>query len=153
MDQNPYSPTRAPLGDEQPPGSPLKAVFVGFVVDLGGTIAASIVIGIAYALFAAVPDTIEGVEQSLQWPEWLTTLASGVGLGFSILGGYTCARIVRRNEYRWGGVLGACVFVAGLLLGTAETAPEEELFLGAVSIAGTLFGAHLGRSRPTAPTA
>lgn len=126
-------------------------MFVGFVVDLGGTIAASIVISLAYAIFIAAPSSTDGPTPPLVWPEWLTTFASVVGLGFSVLGGYCCARIVRRNEYRWGAVLGMAVFVAGLLLGAGDTAPEEELFLGAVSVAGTLFGSHLGRAKPSAP--
>jgi hypothetical protein len=64
-----------------------------------------------------------------------------------VLGGFVCARIVQRDEYRWGGVLAACVFVAGMLLGGGSDAPENELVLGLVSVIATMFGAHLGRSR------
>jgi hypothetical protein len=155
VDNNPYSPSKANLRDQPPQaGSPLKAVAVGFVVDLGGTIAASIIIGIAYGLYAASgASTSDTATAPLNWPNWLSTTASMIGLGFSVLGGYCCARIVQRDEYRWGGVLAACVFVAGLLLGSGESAAEEDLFLGAVSVMGTMVGAHFGRTRqpPTSP--
>jgi hypothetical protein len=154
LETNPYSPSKANLREEPPPsGSPLKAVLVGFAVDLGGTIAASVVIGIAYGIFAASAAESGTASAPLAWPSWLTTATSIIGLGFSVLGGYCCARIVRRDEYRWGGVLAACVFIAGMMLGSGEAAPEEDLLLGAVSIIGTMVGAHLGRAKQPPPSA
>jgi hypothetical protein len=149
MNENPYSPTKSKLRDGPPaPGSPLKAVLVGFAVDLGGTIAFSIVAALLFGILAGITAAPDGATpDQIAFPSWLTTISSIVGGGFSVLGGFVCARIVQRDEYRWGGVLAACVFVAGMLLGGGSDAPENELLLGLVSVIATMFGAHLGRSR------
>jgi MFS family permease len=152
MNDNPYRPTRSTLTDgPKPPGSPLKAVLSGFAVDLGGTIAFSIVVGILYAVFSASGGTDTATDSATlpPYPSWLQHLLTIAGGAFSVLGGFVCSRIVQRNEYRWGAVLAALVFIVGMLLSGVSDAPEDEIFLGLVSVMATMFGAHLGRSKPS----
>src|SRR5690349_20937062 len=100
---NPYrAPTAAVRDPPPPPRSPILAMVAGLAVDIGGSMLASIVIGIVYAVVLAsrgmAPEEVGKILTALDPSSGYFILSSAIGFGFSLLGGYVCARIARRDE-------------------------------------------------------
>lgn len=154
----PDDPYQAPAVDltappePRQPGATWKAVLLGLLIDIGGSVAFSTLLalgfGIALSLGGLPPTQLEGEIQRLQQPFsgfWLTCIA--VGLGFSLLGGYVCARIAHRPTLRPVCVLAACSFVFGALLGGLANGWILFLLLAASGIAFNLLGGWLYQRR------
>jgi hypothetical protein len=151
---NPFTPPRAPVADpdENAPGSPIKAVAFGFGVDTLGTFLGGIVLSVVYGVYLVSTGTPADEVASAMSSErfsgfwWLAFL---VGSGFSALGGYVCARIAKRSEYR----LGSFMAVFSILLGVGmqllqESASMDEATLNALVTWGSVIaGAYLGVQR------
>ncbi|WP_162143303.1 hypothetical protein [Chitinilyticum aquatile] len=150
----PDDPYQAPAVDltappePRQPGALWKAVLFGVLIDTGGTLAfvtlLALGLGIALSVAGLPPAQLEGEIQRLQQPFsgfWLTSIA--VGLGFSLLGGYVCARIAHRPSLRPVYVLAACSFVFGALLGGLTNGWILFLLLSASGIASNLLGGWL----------
>ena len=146
---NPYAPPNTRVADPPPkPGSPTKAVSLGLLVDMGGTMALGIAIGFVYSVqLAASGKTAEEIEAAV-----LIGITTGlgfvillaIGCAFSVLGGYVCARISRRTDYRLGFVMGAISVVAGLLLAWTSYSPVEHILLAGLNVACILGGVKFG---------
>ena len=86
-------------------------------------------------------ETLGGERFSLLW--WIGFVVGG---GFSALGGYVCARIAKRSEYR----LGSFMAVFSILLGVAmqlfqDSASMDEATVSALVTWGCVIaGSHLG---------
>ena len=159
---NPFTPPRAPVTDpdENAPGSPLKAVAFGFGVDTLGTFLGGIVLSIAYGVWLVSTGTptgelagaLSGERFSAFW--WLGFLMGG---GFSALGGYVCARIAKRSEYRLGSFMAALSILLGVGMQLLqESGSMDEATLGALVTWGCVIaGAHAGvlRNRRGVPPA
>jgi hypothetical protein len=149
---NPYSPPEARVADPPPkPASAVKAVLLGFFVDVGGSIVSSLVLTIGYAFVLAsqgrsqaeIQDTLQtGSDSGAGF-----ALAAVVGCACSVLGGYVCARVSRRADYRLGAVLAALSVTAGLLLGGGGYSAAGNVLMGAVTFACVLLGTHYGARR------
>lgn len=106
------------------PGSPLKAILSGLAVDLGGTAVLGIVLENLYVL------TLKGqgmgaaeIEEAMRHIPAASTigvLSIVLGAVMSVAGGYVCARIVLRDEYRVGGVMASVSALLGLLLSSGD---------------------------------
>ena len=147
-----HDPFTAPSSNVDMPdtarGSAAKAVVLGLMTDIGGSMLSSLAFFMFYgAYLGATGGTADD----------LMTLARGngidspmalalalVGCMFSVLGGYVCARIAKHSEYKLGLVLAACSVVAGLSLGgVGEPDPMAGLF-SLLTVASVMTGAHLG---------
>lgn len=78
------------------PGSSVKAVSVGLVVDVAGSIVVGAVPLLIYGfMHAAEPTNRESVDAALSAPvsviSWTGAATVGVDWMFSVLGGYLCA--------------------------------------------------------------
>jgi hypothetical protein len=156
MDHNPYTPPDAALADQPPPpGSPWKAIGLGLLTDIGGTLLASMVLAIAFGIAMSAqgqgPEEIEAAMSAPFLDSWLSTAATLVGLGFSVAGGYVCARIVRRSELKFGAVQGVLATVLGFALAGQSQADDRPFLLASISfvavLAGALWGQHRNRAR------
>jgi hypothetical protein len=150
MSDNHYTPPEAVVADQAPlPGSPVKAIALGMLVDIGGTIAVGSVISIVYAIVLAQQGmTQEQVMEAMQDAPILSTyglISTVVGLAFSVLGGYVCARIVKRSELRMGAIMAAISTVLGLLLSGGETSAPKIVTLLLLGITAVMVGAWQGR--------
>lgn len=106
------------------PGSPLKAILSGLAVDLGGTAVLGIVLENLYVL------TLKGqgmgaaeIEEAMRHIPAASTigvLSIVLGALMSVAGGYVCARIVLRDEYRVGGVMASVSVLLGLALSSND---------------------------------
>jgi len=126
-------------------------VLLGLLADFGGTIALSVLIALVYgiqlAAYGSTAEEIEAASKSLppdSWAFWAGTIG---GAGFSVLGGYVCARIAGQSEYSLGVILAAISVVLGLMLGGGGVDVGLQFVLYAVSVACVIGGAHLGKTR------
>jgi len=140
-------------GDRRPrtplsAGSPLRAVLTGVAVDIGG----SAVIGFVLAAIYALQLESQGVSEAdmreamSHIPPDSAVAVAGTLLGaiVSVFAGYVCARIVRRDEYRYGAAMTAIVAVYGLVIDGGGTVDEMALLFTACTIACNLLGVKFG---------
>jgi hypothetical protein len=147
---NPYAPPQAALKDAPPAaGSAIKAVTLGLLADIGGTFAAVMVFMVIYGIaLGASGGSLEELEAGAgSTDSWLFYATSAIGLAFSVLGGYVCARIARRSEMKLGAVLAAISAVSGFILAGDSYQLGTLLSLSIASIGAVLIGARLGLAR------
>jgi peptidoglycan/LPS O-acetylase OafA/YrhL len=142
---------RDPLPAPRPPRSAIVAVVAGLGVDLGGTLVSSVIVAVLYTLALVVfgGDPFGPNQPALGIVGFFT------GGGFSFLGGYVCARIVRRNERRVTVIMASISTTAGLLMALlsawAAGAAPTSWGWRAIELAATFLlvtaGGELGRRR------
>lgn len=152
-----HDPYRPPASDLTPRverrGSAVKAVVLGSLADIGGSFAAGIIITFAYGFALGVSglnaDQITAALTSIQADSWVSIIGMIVGGGFSVLGGYLCARIARHSEYRLGAIVAIISSAGGHLMGGQSNAGLE-LALVAATVASVMLGAWIGavKNRP-----
>ena len=147
--KNPYNPPGATVSDpEARPGSPVKAVLLGALVDIVGTLVVGTLVAVTYgaslAASGASVEEIAAMSSDVPVDSWLFIVGLLVGCGFSLLGGYVCARIAKRSEYKLGCILGGISVVAGLLMAMGEVSLAIDLGLILATFAAVLLGSHLG---------
>ena len=147
---NPYAAPDAKLADPAAgPGSAFKAVSLGLVADLGGSVGAALALALAYGVVLGISgasqEEIEAATVSTDsWFFYLTTL---VGFGFSVLGGYVCARIAKRSEYKLAAVLAGISVLLGLVFTFAQYSVLMNVVLAVAGAAAVMLGARLGCAR------
>jgi hypothetical protein len=153
MSSDPYLPPGAPLGDrdDRKRGSTLWAVFLGVVTDIGGSIAAGIVIML---LLPGASQPVPGTDPSVPAAPgngflWFSLL---VGLCFTGLGGHVAARVANNREYYHALLVGVASLVIGELmiaLGN-DTYPLAHRLIGdLLVIPAALVGGHVRRKQKT----
>jgi hypothetical protein len=151
---NPFAPPEAPVADHPTPkpGSALKAILLGLAVDIGGTLIASLAIGIVFSLSLASSGASEGdiTARLANFGKqgWEYAVGVVIGCGFSILGGFVCARISRRTDYRLGVILALLSLALGLLLTVGTETEPSDFVEAAASVACVLIGYRFGKPRP-----
>lgn len=146
---NPYAPPSAAVQDlSERAGSPLKAIALGLLVDVGGTTVGSLLLGAIYGIALAASgaslDELAAAGEGPATDSWLFWISTAMGLVFSVLGGYVCARIARRNELRLGAILAALSALLGYLIASGHYELGTFLSLTIASIAAVIGGARLG---------
>ncbi len=127
-------------------GSPIKAIAIGLVIDIGGSFLSASILAIAYgALLAYRGFSAEEMEHHLLNLDpystfYMITMAAG-GL-MTALGGYVCARIVNRSEYKFTFILGFISAAIGNLF-SEHYSTLEGITLGILTLGCALFGAWL----------
>lgn len=152
---NPFDPPKSRVTDDgTQAGSTAKAVILALLVDIGGSVLASFVFAIAYSTYMSAGgmpvDRIEAELSRDMQQGWGFAFGTMLGLGFSVLGGYVCARISRRQDLRLAYVVGGLSAAFGLVLGWDALSLVMHIPMAAAGIAAVVFGARLGR--PPAPT-
>lgn len=149
---NPYAPPEATVKDlPAKAGSAFKAVALGFAADIGGTFLAGMVLALVYgAVLGASGASMEEIMASskeIGSDSWLFYVGTLVGLAFSVLGGYVCARIARRNEMKLGAILAGLSALVGVLF-SGEAYPLGTLLsLTLAGIGAVMIGARLGYAK------
>jgi type III secretory pathway component EscS len=152
MPDSPYAPPNSELGDvPQEAGSPVKALTLGFLTDIGGTIVISTVLSIVFSLIWANQGvSLEQVtarlqDQSLSNP--VALIGNVLGTLFSYLGGFVCARIVRRSEMRYAAILAVLNVLVGMAISPSATSPAWLALSYGASIAAILLGGAHARAK------
>ena len=147
-----YKPPEAEVRDgPRPRGSAIKGLLAGLAVDIAGTIAVGIVIGIGYAAVLGAGGRSEAEIRDALANASADGVVSGIGViggcAFSILGGYVCERIARRGDYRLGFVLGLLSVGTGFAMAGAAMSLPESLLLSLLTIGSVLLGTRLALER------
>lgn len=128
MSNNPFKPpdtdsTKNPRVPDVP-GSPLKAVLSGLAVDLGGSAVLGIVLDQVYGLTQGgqglASGEIDDAMQHIPTASAFGVLGIVLGALMSVAGGYVCARVVLRDEYRVGAAMAAVSMLLGLALSSSD---------------------------------
>ena len=156
--RNPYGAPEAKLADPAPrPGSPYKAVGLGLLTDFGGTFALSMLLTFIYGVMLAgsgvaqedLEAAIRSASTAGSWYFWAAAIG---GCGFSVLGGYVCARVAGQSEYTLGAILAAITVVLGLILfGDGGLDLGLSIVLNIATVAAVVLGAWLGKKRNRRP--
>lgn len=146
---NPYAPPQAALQDVPAgAGSPVKAVTLGLAADIGGTVAATLIFFVLYGIWlgatGADPEEINGM---LDTDSWLFWAATAVGLAFSVLGGYVCARIAKRAEMKLGAIVAVLSAAIGVLLSADQYQLGTQISMTLAAIGAVMAGARLGQAK------
>jgi len=153
-ERQPYEPPRSDVQDVVPiRPRPVKGIVVGAVVDLGGTLVASIVLSVIVSFRLAsqgmTPEEIQQALVNLSMTSGLSIFSMVLGTGFSVLGGYVCATYAKKDIYGCGVILGVIVCTAGIMMGGMQQSIAMDLLMVLVTFAAVLFGAWLyGRKHP-----
>jgi hypothetical protein len=149
---NPYAPPGAAVADPPAkPSSALKAVAFGLGVDIGGTLLGGIVLALIYGIVlgtsGADAEQIGAAMTNAGNDTWLSWLGTAIGLGFSALGGYVCARVARRSEMKLGAVLAFLSALIGVALAGEQYQLGTLASLTIASIGAVMIGARLGSAK------
>ena len=130
------------------PGSPLKAVLSGLAVDIGGSAVLGIVLDQVYALTLGGQGLTDGeiadVAQHMPPASAFGVLGILLGALMSVAGGYVCARIVLRNEYRVGGAMAAVSALLGLAFSSSDDPAGMTALLILCTVACNMLGVKYG---------
>jgi hypothetical protein len=152
VSQSPYTPPNAPIEDRGPEdaGSTLKAVAYGVLTDLVGTTVAGVALLIVFStILLGQGHTPDGLAAELLDSSTYMVVSLGVGLSFTVLGGYVAARVANRREYWHALIVGIIVLVIGELMVSADptSMPLSIRIIGDLLVVpAALFGAHLRRT-------
>ena len=149
--QNPYTPPEAKLEDERRPGSPMKAILVGLAADIGGSLAAGILLTVVYGIVlgasGASPDEIAAAAAAVSPGSWVFVAGVVMGCGFSVWGGYLCARIAGQREYRTGVVVAVISTAVAAVFGQDAYPAGINLALSIATFGAVMFGVRMGAAR------
>ena len=130
------------------PGSPLKAVLSGAAVDIVGTALLDIVLEHVYAMTLGgqglTNSEIEDAMQHMPSTSAFGVLSLLLGALMSVAGGYVCARIVLRDEYRVGAAMSAMLALIGVALGATDDPSGLGLLLLLCNFACNMLGVKYG---------
>jgi hypothetical protein len=157
MSNNPFKPPddvkgNAPQPREPSPnGSPLKAVLTGLAIDICGSTWVTIVLATLYqaqlGLSGMTADQVAQAMDNIPPQSLVAILDLVLGALCSVAGGYACARVVGRNEYRIGAVMASISGVVSLISGGPDTPDDMLLLLTLCTIACNMLGVKFGRER------
>ena len=132
----------------------MKAVLVGLAIDVGGSLLFGAVVGILYAASLASSgmneQEIAKALANIQTGSWAYVVGTLAGAVLSFLGGFSCARIAQRADYRLGLVLAVLSAGSGLALSWEAYAPMQNVLLTLSTAACVLLGTKYGRVAPKA---
>jgi|JRYE01.1.fsa_nt_gb hypothetical protein len=148
MDQNRYRPPRSNIGiRNREPGSIPRAVAVGALIDIGGSLTGSIVLAFLYAMMLGLQGhSNDAIQQALTtFERWspFGVLLTLLGTAMSVLGGYHCARIANRTNYLAPGILSLVSVTAGALLSGGQMPQRELILFSALTVIAIMSGAAL----------
>lgn len=130
------------------PGSPLRAVLMGMAVDIVGSALVGVVLVAVYALqlqgTGLSDDALREALQRIPPDSGVAVAGTVLGALMSVAGGYVCARVVRRDEYRVGLVMAALLALWGLLADGGGTDDLLTLLFTATSVACNMLGVKYG---------
>jgi hypothetical protein len=147
--QSPPPPDR-PNRLNELPGSPWRAVLTGVAIDVCGSRVVEIIAVTCYAM-QVVPSGMTDAQASellraLPPSFSLFLVLNVLGMLMSVAGGYACARVALRDEWRVGAMLAGVSVVFNLLIDDTGVS-DLALLYTLCDVAGLLLGVKYGAER------
>jgi hypothetical protein len=128
-------------------GSPVKAIAIGLVVDIGGSLISAFILAIAYGILLAsrglAPEEIEYRLTNLDPYSAFSIITMVVGGCMTVFGGYVCARIVNYSEYKFSFIFGFISAAFGHIASESYYSTLDHIALGILTLGCALLGAWL----------
>lgn len=128
-------------------GSPVKAIAIGLVVDIGGSLISAFILAIAYSILLASrglsPEEIEYRLTNLDPYSAFSIITMVAGGCMTVLGGYVCARIVNYSEYKFAFIFGFISAAFGHIASESYYSTLDNIALGILTLGCALLGAWL----------
>jgi hypothetical protein len=132
------------------PGTLLRAVLTGVAIDVCGSRVVEIVTVTCYAMQVVAPGMTDAQAADLLQktpPSFgLLFVLNMLGMLMSVAGGYACARVALRGEFRVGAILAAVAVVFNLLIDDTGVSDLTLLYI-LCDVAGLLLGVKYGAER------
>jgi len=155
-DHNPYSAPSSNVGEtkhQKRPrkAAPVKGLFVGLAVDIGGSACLGMLTSFVYAMLAtASGQSVEQITAYLTHPphdSWLYIFGMVMGSALSFAGGYAGACVAQRHEYRVGALQCLLSVGFGLWAGSRDFSFGMQISLSGLTILLIMLGVKLGVQR------
>ncbi|MEJ2591080.1 MAG: hypothetical protein P8178_06735 [Candidatus Thiodiazotropha sp.] len=148
MNGNLYAPPKSDVSVvDGKPGSLLRAVAVGTLIEIVGTFIAGLLIGLVYGVVMASrgvsPEAMQAMLEHLDPGSGFVWISSLAGALVSLLAGYVCARIANTLSYRPALILAGISCTLGTLTGIGSYAWWFLALLAALTACAVLLGARL----------
>jgi hypothetical protein len=148
MDTNIYEPPKSDISvAENRPGSIVKAVVIGTLVEIVGTLLVGIAIGIAYVVIlggqGTSPEEMKSALVQIDPLSGLGLLGTVLGTFVSVLAGYFCARIANRTSFKPAFILSGISFTLGLVSSYGSYTGGVLIAMQVISVCAVLLGAWL----------
>lgn len=144
---NIYATPKANLDQPLKKGSPVKAIIFGFLADIMGTLIFSFIFSMIFAIYLAAQgmneEMIENYFLNIEPTSTVGIISTFIGLMFSVLGGYICARIAKHNEFVYATMLGIIVILFGLVMSAGIYSIIENIIMGAITFCAIMGGAFI----------
>ena len=128
-------------------GSPVKAIIIGLVVDISGSLVSAFILAIAYSVLLTSrgwsPEEIEYHLTNLDTYSTFSIITMIVGGIMTVLGGYVCARIVNYSEYKFAFIFGFISAAFGHIASESYYSTLDSMALGILTLGCALLGAWL----------
>jgi peptidoglycan/LPS O-acetylase OafA/YrhL len=93
----------------------IKAVLLGILTDVGGSLAVSFMLGIILAVYMVFKHIPSDEAENLLYGMGVMIPGSIIGFGFTCLGGYIAGRIAKQAQVLHGALVGLASLVVGIL--------------------------------------
>lgn len=145
---NPFNPPQSVVSDPPTPGKPYKGLFLGLLVDIGGSMVLGVVLFIAYLALAAPPGVNFETDSAQLSESFRASAFADLGMFFgcllSVAGGYVCARIAKPSSMRLCWLMAAISCGSGFLLSFDDYSIGMNLLLAVATFASVTVGYYLG---------
>lgn len=143
---NPYqSPDSNVRSGPDAKARPVRGIVIGFIIDVAGTFIGIALIAIIYVAAMAYSgksrDEIDHVLSTNDPTALFNVMVALWGVLMSCIGGYFCITISRGRDFNYPVVLGALVFVFGVVTSWQALDIAEILFWSTCSFGATIYGA------------
>ncbi len=155
MEGNIYEPPKSDIRvAEGKPGSIVKAVALGALVEVVGSFLVGIMIGVIYVvLLSRQGIALQEIEKTLTQMDpfsGIGLVALALGSLVSVLAGYICASIANSTAYKAAYMLAAISCALAIFSGYGSYSQGVLVFMGGLSVACVLVGAWWRISRQKA---
>ncbi len=153
---NPYTPPSARVADVavDKRGSAIKAVAFGLLVVIGGSLAFGLLLvfayGVSQASSGATSAEIAASFENLSFDSWVLIVDDIVDTLFSALGGYVCARVAKRSEFRLGAILAVLSISFDVWVSGDGYSVLWNIAMAVVTFLAVMFGVRMGAARNAA---
>jgi hypothetical protein len=126
---------------------PVKAVIVGVLIDILGSLLAAVLIGFALGIYllshGVAKDEMEAVLTArLMHAPW-NILGYAAGAAISVIAGYVTAKIAKQSVYLYAGIVGCISGIFGYWTGLDYVSVQLNVALALLAIVSAVFGAFL----------